>query len=118
MKSLLVMLFSLFFVTVLSGAAFVQGKNYPLNTNFTGQVTSVDFLSKELIAMSNNPLLGGSTFTMSDLTKVTMCGQLRTVQDIKAGEKVTITYHETNGKLYADAIELPTPLVACLLPVE
>ena len=101
-----------------TSVAFAQGKNYSLNNDFTGKVTSVDFLSKKLTATSTDPLLGGSTFAMGDLTKVTMCGQLKTVQDIKAGEKVTITYHETNGKLYADAIELPTPLVACLLPVQ
>ena len=55
---------------------------------------------------------------MADITKVTMCGQLKTVQDIKAGEQVTVKYHEDNGKLYADAIDLTAPLVACLLPAE
>jgi hypothetical protein len=44
-------------------------------------------------------LVGVSTFTMEDITKVTMCGQLRTVQDIKVGEKVTVAYHESSGEL-------------------
>ena len=118
MKRMLIMVVALFFVAALAGAALAQGRDYPLNYDFKGQVMSVDVLSKKLTAESNDPLMGASTFNMDDITRVTMCGQLKSVQDIKVGEKVTVKYHEDNGELHADAIDLPAPLVSCLLPLN
>ncbi len=46
------------------------------------------------------------------MTKVMICYQNRSFEDIKVGEKVTVTYHEKDGKLFAVAIDIPTPFVA------
>ena len=118
MKRMFVMVFALYFVIALAGAALAEGKDFSLNYDFKGQVTSIDFLAKSLTVKASDPFWGASTFTMGNITKVTMCGQLKTVEDLKPGEIVTVAYHENNGKLYADAIDLSAPIIACLVPGE
>ena len=86
-----------------------------------GEVIAVDHYAKTLTVKSKEPSLssafgtmGGFTFTTDQMTNVTSCTQNKTFEDIGVGEKVTVTYHEKDGKLFADAVDVGVPLIiAC-----
>ena len=109
---------AVFFVFCLSGAAFAAETEYSVK----GKVVSVDFLAGKLTVKSIDKIpalisgpLGEFTFSMNEITRVTMCNQERPLKDIKAGQEITVSYHERDKRLYADSIAMPAPLVACLL---
>ncbi len=57
------------------------------------------------------------TFSMDKMTSVTSCAQNKTLRDIGIGQDVTVTYHEKDGKLFADAVEKKLTLaLACVYP--
>ncbi|MGD0884071.1 MAG: hypothetical protein ABSA46_04200 [Thermodesulfovibrionales bacterium] len=107
------------FMLCLSSITFANDTEFTLK----GQVVSLDSLAQKLTVNSiyKTPALisgtlGDFTFSMGEMTKVTMCNQEKPIEDIKVGQDVTVSYHELNNQLYADAIAIPSPLVACLLP--
>ena len=85
-----------------------------------GQVISVDPNAGTLTVKSsgrNESSMGLVTFATDKMTWVTSCGQNKTLKDIGAGQDVTVTYHEKDGKLYADFIEKKLTLaLACIYP--
>ncbi len=57
------------------------------------------------------------TFSTDDMTSITSCAQNKTLRDIGVGQDVTVTYHEKDGKLFADAVEKKLTLaLACVYP--
>ncbi len=109
---------AVFFVVSLSSISIAQEEEYSLK----GRVISVDFLAQRLTVQSVDKIpslvsgtLGQFTFSMNEITKVTMCDQVKPIEDIKIGQEITVSYHEQGGRLYADSIAVPTPLVACLI---
>ncbi len=113
--AVVVIIFAFGFVS----AASVAGNSYPIDYSVKGRVVSLDLLKQTLTIKPAEmvPLTaeGEFTFTMNGMTNVRMCEQDRTVQDIKVGDVVTVKYSMEGSKLYADTINIPTPLVACLL---
>ncbi len=105
----------------LTSMAMAQGKTQPIDYALKGKVVSVDPLSQTMTVRPTSGISsaigpkGEFTFTVNEMTNVRMCEQDRTVKDIEVGETVTVVYHREAGTLYADAVNIPTPLVACLL---
>ncbi len=56
---------------------------------------------------------GGYTFTFDQMTNVIRCYQNKALEDIEVGERVTVTYHEEGGSLFADAIDIAPLFLAC-----
>jgi hypothetical protein len=105
----------------LASVAIAQEKANTIDYALKGKVVSVNPLSQTMTVEPTSSLssaggaMSGFTFTVSEMTNVRMCEQDRTVKDIKVGETVTVVYHKEAGTLYADVVDIPTPLVACLL---
>jgi hypothetical protein len=86
-----------------------------------GEVIAVDHYAKTLTVKSKEPSLSsalgtmdGFTFTTNEMTSVTSCAQNKSFEDIGVGENVAVTYHEKDGKLFADAVDVGIPLIiAC-----
>ena len=122
MKRTLVMTLAALFVLSLVSAAAAEEKQYSPEFSLSGQVVSVNFLARTLSIRWTEPPLTSPAgkasdidFTMGGTTKVMMCNQDRTFDDIKIGDRVEVKYHEEEGKLFADRIDIPTPLIACYL---
>ena len=121
MKGMFAIAIVMFFALSLTSIAMAQGKTYPLNYSLKGEVVSVDLLSRTLTvtpiekAPFTIDMQGQFMFIMNEMTNVRMCDQDKTVQEIKVGDVVTVEYSMEGSKLHADAINIPTPLVACLL---
>lgn len=106
------------FVLCLSSISVADNTEYSIK----GKVVSVDFLARKLTVRSIDKIpslisgtLGEFTFSMDEITKVTMCDREKPVEDIKVGQEITVSYHERDGQLHADSIAMPAPLMACLL---
>jgi hypothetical protein len=120
-RTLLVALAALFILSLMSAAAAAE-KSYSPEFSVSGRVVSADFLTRTLsIRWTEPPLTSAEgkatdiTFTMGGTTRVRMCNEDKRFEDIRIGEKVEVKYHEREGKLFADRIDLPTPLIACYL---
>lgn len=60
---------------------------------------------------------GQFTFATDKMTSITSCAQNGTLRDIGVGQDVTVTYHEKDGKFFADVIEKKLTLaLACVYP--
>ncbi|HXZ94457.1 MAG TPA: DUF5666 domain-containing protein [Dehalococcoidia bacterium] len=119
LKKIFVASIAVFFVLFLSSVTFAGETEYSLK----GQVVAFDPQAHMLTVTSTDKIpalvsgtLGEFTFSTDEMTQVTMCSQNMSVDDIKVGQEVTVSYHERDGQLYADSIAMPTPpLLACLL---
>ncbi len=113
--ALLVFLFAFGLVS----AAIAADRTYPIDYSVKGKVVSLDLLKQTLTIKPTEivPLTadGEFTFKMNEMTNVRMCDQDKTVQDIKVGDMVTVDYSMEGSKLYADTVNIPTPLIACLI---
>lgn len=105
-------------VLCLSSVTLAKDTEYSLK----GEVVSIDPLAQTLTVQSVDKIpalisgtLGEFTFFMDEMTKLTMCGQAKSVEDIKVGQEVTVGYHRQGRQLYADSIAVPAPLMACLM---
>ncbi len=109
----------IFFVLGLASTAIAAENPYALDYSVKGKVVSLDMLRQTLTIKPTDkaPLVadGEFTFTINEMTNVRMCEQGKTLEDIKVGDVVTVDYSMEGNKLYADTINIPTPLVACLL---
>ncbi|HXX53279.1 MAG TPA: hypothetical protein VEI28_01770 [Thermodesulfovibrionales bacterium] len=91
--------------------------------NLKGEVVSVDDYARtvtvrslETVPISGIGMKDSITFQTDKGTNVTSCTQNKAFNDINVGEKVTVTYHELDGKRFADVIDI-SPVVlayACL----
>jgi hypothetical protein len=121
MKTMFVIAITLLFTISLISPSVAQEKPYSYNYSFTGRVTAVNFLGKNMTvrATGATPSLAvvpgdEFTFNLNEKTNITTCNEPKTLDSIKVGDEVTVNYHEENGKLYASNIALQIPLVACL----
>jgi len=113
---ILVLVFAMFFAISLASSAIASENASSLK----GEVVAVDTYDNTLTvrpieaarssAMGTDPEL---TFTIDKMTSVTGCTQNKTLEDITAGEQVTVTYHEEGGRLFADAVDIPPVILAC-----
>jgi len=86
---------------------------------FKGQVIAVDASAKTLTVKateeSSLASMGGQyTFRLNELSGVVMCGIDKDIKDIRAGDDVTVWYHEEGtGNILADSIDLSSPNMKC-----
>jgi len=117
-------LFTVMFVSVAAVLFVVSFANSVVAAERTstlkGEVIAVDTYDNLLIVKPSDASrasalgrAGDVTFTLSKMTGITSCNQNKTVTDIVIGEKVTVTYHEREGKLFADAVDEPLVILAC-----
>ena len=77
-----------------------------------GQVAAVNSYEKTVTVLSFGEA-GEYTFAVDKVTNVISCDENKTFNDIGAGEAVAVTYHEYEGKLIADAIDIPASDLVC-----
>jgi len=111
-------------LAVLLAAFFVMGFAYQVNAqgtkaNLKGEVVAVDDYAKtvtvksmEMVPSSGIGMNDNITFTADKGTNITSCTQNRIFNDINTGAKVTVTYHELDGKLVADVIDIAPVVLA------
>ena len=109
-------------VVMVVGALFVMSFATQVNAqgskaNLRGEVVAIDdyartvtVKSMETIFSYGNSMKDNITVATDKETNVTSCTQNMIFSDLKVGEKVNITYHEAEGKLVADVIDI-TPVV-------
>jgi hypothetical protein len=89
-------------------------------STISGQVIAVDPYARTLSVKSsgrNESSMGLFTFSTDKMTSIVNCAQNESLRDIGVGQDVTVTYHEKEGKLFADVVEKQlTPALACLFP--
>lgn len=89
-------------------------------SSISGQVVAVDPYAGTLTVKSrgqSESSMGLFTFTTDNMTSITSCAQNKTLRDIGVGQDVSVTYHEKEEKLFADAIEKKLTLsLACIYP--
>ncbi len=87
--------------------------------DFQGKVIAVNNYAKTLtvntIQPSISPSESGFTFRTDEATNVVMCNRQKDFSDVKVGAEVDLKYHEKDGKYVAEAINIRTPLIACML---
>ncbi len=95
-----------------------------MDSRITGVVTAVDTYSGTLVVRpaDNQPsamAMTEYTFVLRHGTRVVLCDQNSTVENLGIGQRVTVTYHEQDGKTIADRIDISAPpapvIVACNL---
>ncbi len=67
----------------------------------SGQVTSVDNAAKTLTVKGKTR---EATIAWDQMTQVTMGKEKKALDDLRAGDKVKVTYHEKENKLVANSI--------------
>jgi Cu/Ag efflux protein CusF len=108
MKRALVLTVGLLFalsIVGLAGSTLAATKAKMMKT--TGEVVSIDALAKTLTVKGDK---GDMTFGVNDQTKIVSGKETKLLGDLKAGEKVTVSYSEMQGKKIAQQIALATPL--------
>ncbi len=111
------------FVTIVA-ALFVMSFATQVNAqgskaNIKGEVIAVDNYARTVTVKSleilPSPGFGMNdniTFATDKGTNVTSCTQNRIFNDINVGAKVAVTYHELDGKLVADVIDIAPVVLA------
>jgi len=69
----------------------------------TGDVAAVDAKAKTITVKGKK---GDVTAMVDDKTKIMMGKDMKTLADIKAGDKVKVKYSETDGKMIAKSIAI------------
>ncbi len=107
------------FLLGLVNTATTAEKPYGLDYSLKGKVIALDLLKQTLTIKPTDigrlTADGEFTFVINAMTNVRMCGQDKTVEDINVGDVVTVGYSTEGSKFYANTINMPTPLLACLL---
>jgi len=87
--------------------------------NIKGEVIAVDdyartvtVKSPEMLPSPGFGMNDNFTFATDKGTNVTSCTQNRIFNDINVGAKVAVTYHELDGKLVADVIDIAPVVLA------
>lgn len=103
---ILVMAIAAFFVILLTNQA-IAGKDM---TTVTGQITSVDSYNRTISIAGPE---GAVNFNVDKSTGLVFCDMNKTFNDLAAGQRVTVNYHESDGKLIADSIDIAPVILAC-----
>ena len=98
------------FATSFAQSTYHEGKMVP----FKGEVTAIDPAAKTFTVQSLESaksesaitLKGELTFAMDEWTKVKDCGKDISFSDLKVGDRVSVSYHEKEGKSLADSIAI------------
>jgi hypothetical protein len=108
---------SVLFLVAFAAPAVAAGEKI---STLSGQVMAVDPYAGTLTVKSigrNESSMGLFTFATDNMTSIVSCAQNNTLTDIGVGQDVTVTYHEKEGKLFADVVEKKLTLaLACLYP--
>lgn len=111
--AILVAMFFVFSLVSVAGAAEKQMYSKDQMYSVRGPVLAVDAAAKTLTVKSierdKSPSLrwkGDITFITGDNTKFAMGKKVETFQDLKAGEKVLVKFHEKDGKYIADTVRI------------
>ena len=85
-----------------------------------GEVIAIDTYDNLLIVRPSDASLastlgeaGDVTFSLNNMTDISSCTQSKTAEDLVIGEKVTVRYHQGEGKLFADAVTAEPVILAC-----
>ena len=115
LTSMLVMVVAALFVMSFATQVNAQGSK----ANIKGEVIAVDDYARtvtvkslEMLSSSGIGMNENITFSADKGTNVTSCTQNRIFNDINVGAKVAITYHELDGKLVADVIDIAPVVLA------
>ena len=114
MKKALALIISVLFVFAVASLSFAaeekkmeQGameKMTPTKVKqVTGAVAAVDAKAKTITVKAKK---GDVTAMVDDKTKIMMGKDVKTLADIKAGDKVKVKYSETDGKMMAKSIAI------------
>ncbi len=95
----------------LAGTAAAAGNA----ASIKGEIVAVDTYDGTITVrpLGAAGLVSPLTFAIDRGTSVTSCAMNRAVEDLMAGERVTIRYHETDGRLHAEAVDIPPVILAC-----
>ena len=116
MKKILAIIAAMFLALSLVSVAGAAEKQMYMKDQLysvSGPVLAVDAAAKTLtvksIEPSESPSLrwkGDITFATDSNTKIVMGEKVETFQDLKAGEKAVVEFHEKDGKYIADTIRI------------
>ncbi len=116
MRKILAIIAAMFFaLSLVSVAGAAEKQMYTKDQIYSvrGPVLAVDSAAKTLtvksIELSKSPSRrwkGDITFITDDSTKIVMGKKSETFQDLKAGEKVMVKFHEKDGKYIADTVRI------------
>ena len=116
MRKILAIIVAMFFaLSLVSVAGAAEKEMYTKDEvySISGSVLAVDSAAKTLIVKSMEPSKSPSfrwkcdiTFVTDDNTKIVMGEKVETFQDLKAGEKAVVEFHEKDGKYIADTIRI------------
>jgi len=101
-------MFAIVFCLSLSGVPIIAEAAHGMGSadvvipkKFTGEVTGVDLKSQTISAKQGYILFN---VTFDDKTTIRKEKDIKTINDVKAGQKVTIKYVEVDGKNVAKSI--------------
>jgi len=100
-----------FLLSLLLAAVSVFGEEAKVVTTASGEVVSVDAKTKSLLVKVENDPAGQSrdlTFAVGQETKILKDSQPIALSDIKAGDKVTVSFRTASGKNMAMSIDVQT----------
>jgi hypothetical protein len=108
MKKRIILMFAIVFCLSLSGVPIIAeaghgmgSANVVIAKKFIGEVTGVDLPSQTMSAKQGNILFN---VTLDDKTTIRKEKEIKTINEVKAGQKVTIRYFEVGGKNVARSI--------------
>jgi len=110
MKLLISILTAALFLVSLSAVALASEQGFSIR----GPIVSIDSGMKSLTVESiegtttaaNNRWQGDIVLAVTDMTKIAMGSMGERLSDLRKGENVKVLFHRTNGKLFADDIEI------------
>ena len=108
MKKRILVMFAIVFYLFLSGVPIIaeagrMSADVVIAKKFTGEVTGVDLQSQTISAKQGYILFN---VTLDDKTTIRKEKEIKTINDIKTGQKVTIKYFEVGGKNVAKSISI------------
>ncbi len=106
LRDVMVVLIAALFVMSFASPTIAKEKMIVLK----GSVVSVDAAGKTLTVKEKK---GEVTIAWDQATKVTMGKEKKAFEDLKAGDKVLVRYHEKEGKAVANSIAItkaPAPM--------
>ncbi|MBI5057435.1 MAG: hypothetical protein HZB61_12545 [Nitrospirae bacterium] len=120
MKKILTVVLSLIFVFAVTSMSFAADKTAPAapameqkaapakkeaakHVQVTGEITAVDAAAKTLTVKGKK---GDVAISVDDKTKIMAGKDMKTLADLKTGEKVTVKYTEADGKNTAKSIDV------------
>lgn len=118
MKKILSVVLSLIFVFAVTVMAFaaetkdeaaavpvIEKKEAAKRVQVTGEITVLDAVAKTFTVKGKK---GDVNLSVNDKTKIKAGEETKTLADLKAGEKVTVKYTESDGKNTAKSIMIKT----------